>query len=73
MMPKTHRGIIDRISMHYVKKARGPIKAICQIEPFQWQDADTAALLNSKLYDQSGELVALAEINWRLGLKNRSA
>jgi len=73
VMPNTHRGIITSISMQYLKKARGHIEANCEIAKFQWIDGDMDKLLQSKLYDQSGNLVAIAEVNWRLGLKNASA
>lgn len=71
LMPHTHRGIITAISMRYLKKARGEIKAVCHIKSLQWQDADTETQLQSELYDQTGERVAVAEVNWRLGLKNK--
>lgn len=73
MMPATHRGIISAISMRYVKKAHGSITARCQLEPLQWPEADQDLVLHSELYDQSGELVAAAEVSWRVGAKRRPA
>ena len=73
MMPATHRGIISAISMNYVKKARGSITARCQLAPVKWPEADQDLVLRSELYDQSGELVASAQVNWRVGAKRRPA
>jgi len=72
-MPTTHRGIISAISMRYLKKARGAIRARCEVAAVEWRDEDCDACLVTELFDQAGDKVAIAEVNWRLGLKNRVA
>jgi len=65
-LPEGIRGIVTHISMEYLRKARGTIRAVCQVSvPAVTADMDfdvTADCLN-----RSGELVARAKVRWRLG------
>jgi len=67
LMPPTHRGIITAISMRYLKKARGEIQARCQIEVPLWPDEDIETVFHSELFDHDGDVVAIADVTWRLG------
>lgn len=73
LMPHTHRGIIRGISMQYHKKARGLIRAECQVGDIDWALQNQDSLLSTLLYDQEGDMVARAEVNWRIGWKDLDA
>jgi len=65
-LPAGIRGIVTHISMQYLRKARGPIRAICHLSvPTVMEDMEfdvTADCVN-----RAGDVVARATIRWRLG------
>ena len=65
-LPEGIRGIVTHISMEYLRKARGPIRAVCRVSvPAVAGDMEfnvTADCLN-----RGGEVVARATVRWRLG------
>lgn len=73
LMPASHRGIITAISMRYLKKARGRIEARCQIEVPTWPEQDVENVFHSELFNADGDIVAIADVTWRLGKIDRSA
>lgn len=65
-LPDGVRGIVTRISMQYVKKARGPIRAVCRVTAPTVVD-DTEFDVTADCIDLSGDVVARATVRWRLG------
>lgn len=60
------RGIISKLSMDYVKKARGPLVAECRCPPSR--DADAKDLeVEATLSNEAGDVVARAHAKWRVG------
>jgi acyl-coenzyme A thioesterase PaaI-like protein len=65
-LPDEARGIITRLGMDYVKKARGPITAECSMTVPDFsarQEHDVTA----QLKNEAGELVATAHARWLIG------
>ncbi len=66
LSPRT-RGIVLRLSMEYLKKARGPLMAesVCVVP--EVVDAEQEFLVHAEIRDGAGEVVARASVCWRLG------
>jgi acyl-coenzyme A thioesterase PaaI-like protein len=65
-LPKGVRGIVTHISMEYVRKARGPIRAVCHVSvPAVTTDIDFEVAADC--LNRAGEVVARATVRWRLG------
>lgn len=65
-LPASTRGILTALSISYLKKARGALRAECRCEvPASPVDAecDVTAVIS----DAAGEVVARAVARWRLG------
>lgn len=67
-VPDGVRGIVTEISMQYLKKARGPIRAVCRVVPPEVVD-DTEFDVTADCLDLSGDVVARATVRWRLGAR----
>lgn len=65
-LPDGIRGIVTQISMQYVKKARGPILAVCRVD-VPTVENDTEFDVSADCLDRSGDVVARATVRWRLG------
>ena len=65
-LPDGIRGIVTQISMQYFKKARGTIRAICDVAP-PTVAGDMEFDVTADCLDRSGDLVARATVRWRLG------
>jgi acyl-coenzyme A thioesterase PaaI-like protein len=65
-LPEGVRGIVTRISMEYVKKARGPIRAVCDVTA-PTVEGDVEFDVTADCLDRSGDVVARATVRWRLG------
>jgi acyl-coenzyme A thioesterase PaaI-like protein len=65
-LPRTVRGIPVRLSISYVKKARGTITAECRAAPREVTEP-TDHIAVARLRDRDGDLVAEVEATWRLG------
>ncbi len=65
-MPDGYRGIVTKISIEYLKKARGKVTA--QARP-TLPDISVEAEHDflSEITDESGDVVARATVRWRLG------
>jgi acyl-coenzyme A thioesterase PaaI-like protein len=67
-LPDGIRGIVTQISMEYVKKARGTIRAVSTVAiPDVAGDLDFD--VTADCLDRSGDVVARAAIRWRLGVQ----
>lgn len=65
-LPDGIRGIVTRISMEYLKKARGPIRAVSHVRP-PVVGADLEFDVAADCIDRQGDVVARASVRWRLG------
>lgn len=65
-LPDGVRGIVTQISVEYVKKARGTIRAICDVAP-PTVSGDTEFDVTADCVDLTGDVVASATVRWRLG------
>jgi acyl-coenzyme A thioesterase PaaI-like protein len=65
-LPEGVRGIVTQISMQYVKKARGVIRAVCDVAAPP-VDGDIEYDVTADCLDVSGDVVARATVRWRLG------
>ena len=65
-LPDGMRGIVTQISMQYLKKARGTIRAVSTVvvPPVT---ADTDIDVTADCLDPSGAVVARATVRWRVG------
>ncbi len=66
LSPRT-RGIVLRLSMEYLKKARGPLMAESACVVPEAVDAEQEFLVHAEIRDGAGEVVARATVCWRLG------
>lgn len=65
-LPDGVRGIVTNISMQYLKKARGTIRAVSHVTvPRVESDIDVE--VSADCTDARGEVVARATVRWRLG------
>lgn len=65
-LPDGLRGIPKRLSMDYLKKARGPLVGECScaaVTSTDRQDLEVSA----ELKNEAGEVVAVAHATWRIG------
>ena len=65
-LPDGVRGIVTQISMQYLKKARGTIRAISHV-PVPTVEADMEVDVEAACLDRHGDVVARATVRWRLG------
>ena len=66
LSPRT-RGIVLRLSMEYLKKARGPLMAESACVVPEVVDAEQEFLVYAEIRDGEGDIVARATVCWRLG------
>ena len=65
-LPDGIRGIVTQISMQYLKKARGTIRAVSRVvAPAVTGDIEFDVTVDC--LDRSGDTVARATVRWRLG------
>jgi acyl-coenzyme A thioesterase PaaI-like protein len=65
-LPDGIRAIVIQISMQYLKKARGPIHAVCDVAA-PTVSGDMEFDVTADCLDRSGDMVARATVRWRLG------
>ena len=67
-MPDNCRGIVTRIEVEYVKKARGLLTAECQAPDV---DGDVSAdyIVSTDVVDEAGDVVARGGAHWKIGPK----
>lgn len=64
-LPPTVRGIVTRLSIEYLKKARGTLLAESRVA-IPTVTSDTDYEVRADIKDRSGEVVARATVIWRL-------
>jgi acyl-coenzyme A thioesterase PaaI-like protein len=65
-LPEGIRGIVTQISMQYLKKARGTIRAASHVAvPTVTADMDFD--VTAECFDRDGTVVARATVRWRIG------
>jgi acyl-coenzyme A thioesterase PaaI-like protein len=65
-LPDGIRGIVTNISMQYLKKARGTIRAVSTVV-VPTVTTDTEVDVTADCIDREGTVVARATVRWRLG------
>ncbi|PHR58900.1 MAG: DUF4442 domain-containing protein [Arcobacter sp.] len=61
------RGIVKHISIEFLKKARGTLRAVCKCE-LPKINKDTEFMVYADIFDVQGECVAKVSVLWKLGL-----
>lgn len=69
-LPAGRRGIVVRIEVDYLKKARGTITAVADVVP-PADDYEGPLVLPVDLYDAAGEHVARGRYHWTIGPERR--
>jgi acyl-coenzyme A thioesterase PaaI-like protein len=62
-----HRAIITGLTMEYLKKARGPLKAECRYDLQHDGEASQRHQIVSEVHNRDGELVARGTAEWLIG------
>lgn len=65
-MPKSAKGIVTRLEIDYVKKARGNLTAIGEAQVPEKIDQPTTILAHATVWDQAGDSVASLTVHWLL-------
>ncbi|HTV80484.1 MAG TPA: hotdog fold domain-containing protein [Steroidobacteraceae bacterium] len=65
-LPEGIRGIVTHISMQYLKKARGTIRAVSNVT-VPTVTTDTEIDVTAACLDPTGTVVARATVRWRVG------
>ena len=67
-LPDEARGIVTRLEIDYVKKARGRLVARCSTEIPDWRNP-VDHVVEAPIEDASGEVVARVRVRWKVGPK----
>ena len=65
-LPVGTRAIVTRLTTEYLKKARGTIVAECRVADPPRPAAPMEVVVEAKLTDKEGDLVARVQATWRL-------
>lgn len=65
-LPSNVRGIVTHISIDFLKKARGTLKAVCRCSPPE-VTKDMEYIVNADIFNAEGELVSQVRVTWQLG------
>jgi acyl-coenzyme A thioesterase PaaI-like protein len=61
------RGIVTRLEVHYLKKARGPLEVTSECTPPQSASENTEFLASAEARDTAGDVVSSISVTWVLG------
>ncbi len=67
-LDKNIRGIVSHISVDFIKKARGRLRAVSRCDLPDIKE-DTEFNVFAEIFDAEDELVARVDVTWKLGLK----
>lgn len=70
-LPTHIRGIVTNINTEYLKKARGTLTAIAEVEIPEVTEAKTSHLIQANIYDSEKDLVSTVSIKWLLSPKDK--
>ncbi|MBV2095811.1 MAG: DUF4442 domain-containing protein, partial [Candidatus Thiodiazotropha sp. (ex Codakia orbicularis)] len=65
-MPKTAKGIVTRLEIDYLKKARGTLTAIGEAEVPEAINEPTSLEARATIWNRDGESVATLNVHWLL-------
>lgn len=65
-LPSNVRGIVTHISIDFIKKARGTLKAVCRCEVPEITE-ETEYVVKADIFNLENELVASVKVTWSLG------
>jgi len=65
-LPSNVRGIVTHISIDFIKKARGTLRAVCRCEPPEVNE-DTEFIVQADIFDSANDLVSKVNVTWKLG------
>ena len=69
-LPSGSRGIVTDLSIRYVKKARGTLEATCDCT-VEASNEERELDVESTVRDESGDVVAVATVRWKVGPATR--
>ena len=61
------RGIVTHIAIDFIKKARGPLRAVCKCSPPEVIN-DIEYIVKAEIFNNEDELVSKVSVTWQLGL-----
>ena len=67
-MPSNSRGIITKLTIVYLKKARGTLRAECHCSVPEIANEDKELILETVIIDSASDSVARVAVTWRVGL-----
>lgn len=70
-LPGNMRGIVTRLSMDYLKKARGTLVAECQCD-IPRRNEELEYVLEGIIRDEVGDIVAVGTATWKVGPGSQS-
>ena len=68
-LPPTVRGIVTRINTEYLKKARGDLRAVAEVDVPAVTTDKTVHHVHAQIFDQHKDLVTRVEVEWLLSPK----
>jgi len=69
-LPSHIRGIVTHINTSYLKKARGDLMAISEVEIPTISEPKTTHEVHTNIYDQDNDLVSTVTVQWLLSPKH---
>lgn len=66
-LPPTHRAILRKFEIEYLKKSRGTLTAVCEVPLPLTQLDHTDLSIDGHIFNQKKELVATIKALWRVG------
>ncbi len=63
------RGIVTHISVDFIKKARGVLKAVCRCD-IPEIESDRQLIVYTEIFNAQDELVSRVHVTWQLGFYN---
>jgi len=70
-LPSHIRGIVTNINTDYLKKARGDLTAVAEVEIPEITEPKTTYLIQAHIYDSEKDLVSTVTVTWLLSPKDK--